>query len=89
MARDRRAADRERTRSGRKVDRGIARGLRFKLGQRLLVVLLGELGRGIDVLSGAAHGAKVRSHGRAGYVPANGAHPARLDSFMLTVLLRK
>src|SRR5262249_36471377 len=42
----------------------------FRLGQRLLLVLLDELGGGIDVALGAVHAAKVRPRRGSG-------HPAR------------
>src|SRR5262245_66617293 len=54
----------ERERAGGELARGLL------LGQRLLLVLLEELGGGIDVLVRAAHAAKVRS-------PRSRDHPLR------------
>src|SRR5262245_14828123 len=62
MVGDDRAPERERT--GGELDRGL------RLGQRLLLVLLEELGGGIDLLVRAAHAAKVRS-------PRSRSHPPR------------
>ena len=47
--------------------------LLFRLGQRLLLVLIEEFARGIDVALGAVHAAKVRRRRGRG-------HPARTDA---------
>src|SRR5262245_43109276 len=63
MVCDHRAAHGERA-GGGEVD------LLFRLGERLLLVLLEQLGGGIDVVLGPIHAAKVRPRGGSG-------HPAR------------
>src|SRR5262249_22940087 len=49
----------------------------FRLGQRLLLVLLDELGGGIDVALGAVHAAKVRPRGGSGHSARTGRLCAR------------
>src|SRR5262245_66366575 len=60
MVCDHRAADGDRA-GGGEVD------LLFRLGQRLLLVLLEQLGGGIDVVLGPIHAAKVRPRGGSGH----------------------
>src|SRR5262249_53525848 len=66
ITRDHRAAHSERA-GGGEVE------VRFRLGQRLLLVLLEEFARGIDVVLRAVHAAKVRRWRGRG-------HPARTDA---------
>src|SRR5262249_48260190 len=65
-----RAARGERAGAG-KVD------ILFRLGQRLLLVLLDELGGGIDVALGAVHAAKVRPRRGSGHPARTGAYAQR------------
>ncbi len=66
VTRDHRAAD------GERADGGEVEVL-FRLGQRLLLVLLEEFARGIDVVLAAVHAAKVRRRRGRG-------HPARTEA---------